>query len=70
VCVTAVAVARELLIIVEDDGRGICPASDEGRARRFGMAIMVSFSDGVTLTNRPTGGLETRLKFNLAPPVG
>jgi serine/threonine-protein kinase RsbW len=67
VCVTAVAAQQELVIIVEDDGQGIRPAHAKSEARGFGLTLMVGFSDGLSLANRPTGGLETRLKFNLAP---
>ncbi|HEX5193408.1 MAG TPA: ATP-binding protein [Solirubrobacteraceae bacterium] len=63
--VTAEIAAGELRIVVADDGCGIHVASQQP-GLGIGLSLMAQVSDGLSLTRRPGGGTEARMRFTLA----
>jgi anti-sigma regulatory factor (Ser/Thr protein kinase) len=61
---SAAAISGELWILVADDGRGLEPNRNSA-GLGLGLAWMAQFSDGLTLVQRVSGGLEVRLRFDL-----
>jgi len=60
--VAASADSDSIWIVIADRGRGL--DADEG-AFGTGLAVMTEFSDAMSLTSPPTGGLEVELRFRL-----
>ena len=63
--VSASLYSGELRVLIADDGCGL-PNPEGTRGLGLGLVWMAEFSDGLKLFTRPGGGLEVRLRFNLA----
>lgn len=66
--VTAAVASGELWILISDDGCGL-----ESRTRRpglgLGLALIAQASDDFTVGPRSSGGVELRMRFDLAAPA-
>ena len=63
--ITAAVVSGELWILIADDGCGLRAAPRDSGGLGLGLRWMATFSDGLTLVRRSSGGLEVHLRFKL-----
>jgi serine/threonine-protein kinase RsbW len=64
--VTAQVAARELWILISDEGRGFqAPAHNPGLG--WGLPLIAHMSDRLEIAERAEGGTEVRMRFPLAP---
>ena len=62
--VAAGADPNSIWVVVADRGCGLV-AGDDTAGLGLGLALMVGFSDAMTITSPPAGGLEVQLRFDL-----
>ncbi len=63
--VNAAVVSAELWILVADDGQGLQPRADRP-GLGLGLGLISQVSDDFSLVSRASGGLEVRIRFDLA----
>ncbi len=63
--VNAAVVSAELWILIADDGHGLEPRADRP-GLGLGLGLIAQVSDDFALVSRASGGLEVRIRFNLA----
>jgi anti-sigma regulatory factor (Ser/Thr protein kinase) len=65
--VEAALAARELWVLVSDEGTGLrAGAQSEGLGQ--GLLLIAQAADGLTIVDRSGGGTEVRMRFDLEPP--
>jgi anti-sigma regulatory factor (Ser/Thr protein kinase) len=62
--ITAAVVLGKLLVVVEDDGRGMAPDPDTP-GLGFGLPLITRHSDRCVLASPPNGGVQLELRFDL-----
>ena len=62
--VSAVAASNELWIVIGDDGYGL-QAGSTSDGLGMGLTLIADASDGFVIVNRPSGGIELRMRFTL-----
>jgi len=62
--VTAAVHDRTLSVLIADDGLGL-RASRNNQGHGCGLIIIAKCADGIALEQRPTGGVEVRMRFEL-----
>jgi anti-sigma regulatory factor (Ser/Thr protein kinase) len=63
--VSAAIASGELWLLVGDDGCGL-RADLPSKGRGVGLALIALLSDGFTIAQRSSGGIELRIRFKLA----
>ncbi len=63
--VNAAVVSAELWILIADDGHGLEPRADRP-GLGLGLGLISQVSDDFALVSRASGGLEVRIRFDLA----
>ena len=63
--VNAAVASGELWILISDDGRGLMPRADTP-GLGLGLGLISQVSDDFAIVSRATGGVEVRIRFNLA----
>jgi anti-sigma regulatory factor (Ser/Thr protein kinase) len=64
--VLAAAVSGELWIVIADDGEGMRGRRGDTRGLGLGLGLMARLSDALTILTRSSGGVEVRMRFDLA----
>ena len=67
--VTAVVVEGEMWLLIADDGCGL-QAEADSPGLGLGLALIARSSDHFSIGPRSAGGVELRMRFNLAPFAG